>query len=324
MWPKSATIEGSRGCKFDCDFCSWAAMGNVHTIRNGKHVRLPRYRKKAPAQSVQEIDYLYREHGIRYLFWVEGTWNADNEWLDQTCSELIRRNYNIGWWAFCRPDLMLEQEKLGITEKMVRAGLRHVFFGGERTNTEQLREIGKGGDTTPDKVKQALRLFKEKYPVVFRQVTFITGIPSETTESMEEVGRYARECDIEFVAFHVYNPYPGTRAWEKYKDSPLLEERDFSKWDMMGPVMRSEHMSREEISRLNQRMHVEFITKQPLKYMRGMFSRHSLRRRIHWWFFYSNVRVFVKDFIWGFVLRRRKYYGFGNVSVFWKPKWYNN
>lgn len=323
LWPRSATIEGSRGCVYDCDFCAWAAMGNVHTVKDGNHIRVPRYRKKAPLQSIAEIDYLYNEHDIRYLFWVEGTWNADNKWLEEVCTEIVRRKYKIGWWAFVKPDLLLEQEKNGLLPLMVQAGLSHVLLGGERAETQHLAEIGKHGEFTPDTLKEVLSILKNKYPSVFRQVTFITGIPSETKKSFERVGEYAREADIEFVAFHVYNPYPGTRAWDRYKDSELLEERDFSKWDMMGPVMRGEYLSREEISQLNQKIHVDFIMKQPFKYLKGLVSPYGLRFRIHWWILFSTLRVFAKDVLYGLILRKRKFYGFGNVSVFWKPAWYD-
>jgi len=146
LWPKAITIQSSRGCPMNCAYCSWSAQEGEHVRRNGKISLIPTRRTKSVGRVMEEIDLLYNKYGIRYLFWVDGTWNFDTAWLDSLCSEIIRKRYKLGWWAFLRTDLLLEQEKQGVLEKMVKAGLKHTLMGGERCSEEDMKFVGKNRD----------------------------------------------------------------------------------------------------------------------------------------------------------------------------------
>jgi len=322
LWPRAITIQGARGCNYDCNFCSWSATEGEHRLENGESVLIPKLRLKSPARVLDEIDFLYNNYGVRYLFWVEGTWNHNHKWVDDVCEGIIRRGYKLGWWAFVRADLLLEQEKLGILEKMVRAGFSHTLFGGERPVNEELRMIGKI-DLEANTLTKACCLLKRKYPRVFRQATFVTGIRTETEETMERLGKFSRDSQLDFAAFHPLMPWPGTPLWKEADSKGWIEEYDFSKFDMFYPVMPSEKLSRADISILSQKLYKDFIRKQPLRYLKGLFSSHSIRRRLHWWFLFAVGRVLLRDFFLA-ISGKKKFEGFGAVNRLWKPKWYNS
>ena len=322
LWPKAITVQAGRGCPYSCEFCSWSALEGEHFLEDGRIKTVPRFRIKSADKVIDEIDYLYREHNIRYLFWVDGTWNMDNEWLDDFCSKVIRRGYRLGWWAFVRADLMIEQDRLGILDKMVRAGLRHTLIGGERPLDEELISLGKT-DTRASALVEACHMLDRKYPQVFRQSTFLTGIRNENPESMERLGRFARDAHLDFAAFHPLMPYPGTLLWEKANEEGWIEVRDFRKYDMFFPIMPSEHLTREEISRLTQKLYLDFVRKQPLSYLKGMFSPYSIRRRLHWWFLFAINRVLIRDMLLA-LLGRKRFEGFAAVNKLWKPRWYDS
>ena len=322
LWPRAITIQGGRGCAYDCNFCAWTACEGEHKLIDGKVILVPKYRKKNVARVIEEIDFLYNKYGVRYLFWVDGTWNHEHEWVNDLCEEIIKRGYKLGWWAFVRADLLLEQERLGILEKMVRAGFRHTLFGGERPVDEELKMIGKSKLHASD-LKEACWLLEKKYPEVFRQATFTSGIRVETKKTMERLGEFARDSHLDFAAFHPLIPWPGTPLWEEANSKGWIEEYDFSKFDMFYPAMPSEHLSREQISKLSQKLYKDFVGKQPLRYAKGLFSRYSIRRRLHWWFLFSITRVLLWDLLLS-ILRKKRFEGFGAVNRLWKPKWYND
>lgn len=322
LWPRAVTIQGSRGCAYNCTFCSWAVQEGEHIVRDGKWFFKSRFRQKSVEKVMEEIEILYERYGIRYLFWVEGTWNHDHEWVNDLCEEILRRNYKLGWWAFVRSDLLLEQEELGILEKMVRAGFRHTLIGGERPANRELEMIGKN-DLDETATKKASWLLERKYPEVFRQATFITGIRTETRESIEELGKYTRDCHLDFTAYHPFMPWPGTPFFEESGSKGWIEHRDYSRYDMFQPVMSSESLSREEISHLTQKLYKDFIFKQPFRFLRGLFSRYPMRRRLNWWFLFSVNRVLLRD-LYLSLLGRKKFEGFGAIGHLWKPRWYDS
>jgi len=171
--------------------------------------------------------------------------------------------------------------------------------------------------------KVACHLLKRKYPEVFRQATFVTGIRSETRISMERLGRFTRDALLDFAAFHPLMPWPGTPLWDEANKRGWIEERDFSNYDMFYPVMPSENLSREEISTLTQTLYQDFIKKQPLQYIKGLFSKYAIRRKLHWWFLYSITRVLLRDFLLSLIGKKR-FEGFAAANKLWKPFWYDS
>jgi len=320
LWPRAITIQGNRGCPYVCDFCSWSVTEGEHFVdQNGQEAFRPRVRTKSPQRVVEEVALLYEKYGVRYLFWVDATWNYDIKWLDEFCSELIRRKYKLGWWAFTRADLMLKQEEAGVLEKMVKAGLRHCLFGAERSDTEGLAEVGKD-KISADHFLQASHLLERKYPEVFRQACFLVGLPSETPKSLASLSQYVRDTHVDFPAIHPIMPYPGTPAYTKLK--PYVEEWDFSKWDMFVPVIKPKTMTRAEVTEHAKNINLDFIQKQPLRYIKGLFSRHKIRRRLYWWFLFAIGRVVGRDLVLA-LLGKKKFEGFGAVNRLWKPSWYD-
>ena len=323
MFPKAITIQGARGCPHNCSYCAWTAMEGEHRGDDPHAMSMvPRLRMRSVGRVIEDIDYLYREKGIRYLFWAEGTWNHNHAWVDELCTEILKRDYKgLGWWAFVRADKILEQEELGILPKMVKAGFRHALIGGERPDDAELREVGKDG-LRGDALLRCSHLLARKYPVVVRFSTFLTGIRSETPQSMQRLVQYAVDAKLDFAPFHPLTPFPGTPLYDEASKKGWIEETDFSKFDMFKPVMPSEHMTREEISAATLKAQLEFVSKQPLRYLAGFFSPVPLRRRLRWYLTVKMLRVVLRD-LWLSIRGKKKFEGFGAIEKLWKPAWYD-
>lgn len=323
LWPKAVTVQRGRGCIDTCKFCSWIALEAKHKRNDdGSVTHSTFYRSKSVEQMINEIDVLYNKYGIRYLFWVDPTWNLDPEWLANFSEEVIRRKWDLGWWSFFRIDQFLKQEKLGVAELYVKAGLRHVLVGVERGESDDLGWLNKhnyGRNVTVE----AFQIMKKKYPEVFRQGTIITGIRSDTADSIKGLLKLAHEADFDFAAFHPCTPFPGTPLYDEALRKGWLEEHDFAKYDMFYPIMPTEHLTREEVAYWTTWCQQNFIMKKPWRYFSRMASPHEMRRRLHQWFFLSVNRVIVRD-AWDAVRGEHHFRGFGGVNTMWKPRWYED
>jgi len=321
LWPKAATIQRSRGCVDTCSFCSWIAMENKHTSGRGHSVKsTPWFRSKSVAKVLEEVDILYNVHGVRYLFWVDATWNVDDNWLREFCQGIIERKYKLGWWAFTRYDLLPRQHENGTLDLMVQAGLRHVLVGVERPQDDDLSWLNKhryGGDLAIE----AFGILRDHYPEVFRQGTYITGVRDDTAESIRALLAHAHACDLDFAAFHACTPFPGTPLYAEAQKKGWLEEFDFSKYDMFTPVMSTNYLSRKEVAHWTTWCQKNFVAKRPLRYFRRMFSRQPVRRRLHWWFFIAINRVMVQQAL-NALKGEESFQGFAGVNKLWKPRWY--
>ncbi len=327
LWPQSVTLEHSRGCVDKCNFCSLWTFWGMQKQSNIEHESLevmPKYRTKSVDRTLAEIDVIYKKYNRRYIIWADPTFNVDPKWTDELCDKLLKRNYkDLYWWAFLRADYLLRDERLGILEKMVRAGLVHPLIGVERECSEDLRKIRKSAYTR-EVVKDVFSIFKKKYPQVFRQGTFLTCLPFDTRESMLKLVDYAIDIDIDYPAFHPVAPVPGTFLYQEAKKSNLLAEEDFTKYDWATPIMRSETgLSIDDLGKLNMELNKRYVLYRPHWLMRGLFSPYKHKRGLYWWFFINTLKMMYLEIMDTLSGKKR----FGGITAFMrlkKPKWYND
>ncbi|SHI51203.1 anaerobic magnesium-protoporphyrin IX monomethyl ester cyclase [Desulfatibacillum alkenivorans DSM 16219] len=322
LWPKAITVQRSRGCIANCNFCSWRIQEGRPQLVDGKYVSHQAYRTKSPMRMADEIEWLYRDFGVRYLFWVDGTWNADHDWLVEFCEEILRRGVKLdGWWAFVRADKLVEQDAKGILPLMVKAGFRHTLLGAEHDSQQSLDYVNKGLKDY-NLTQEAFRILSEKHPEVFRQATYITGLPDDTVDSIKGLLKHAHACNLDFAAFHPIQPFPGTQFYDWALKEGLVEETNFEKFDMFYPSMRTYHCSREEVAEATQWCYKNFVAKKPLQYFSRMFSPHPIRRDLHRWFAFAIMRVILKD-LKGTLTQGTRFKGFSGIDTLWKPDWYD-
>jgi anaerobic magnesium-protoporphyrin IX monomethyl ester cyclase len=285
-------------------------------IENGEVKLHPRWRTKGVKQTIEEIRLLYHKYKKRYLVFVDDSWNISQSWNEEFAEALIKENINIGWFAFMRADFMLRDEKAGVLKKLVDSGMSHICIGAERADNEGLRSIGKNCYSS-DMVKECLHLLKNKYPQVFRQVTFIVGTRGETRKSLLNQVKYAKEIYADYPAFHPLTPVPGTEAWREAKEKGWLEIKDFSYYDWVTPVMSSDTLSREEIEDLVYLANRKFVSFPWI--IKGLLNPFRIKRNMYIWWLLVDIKIFfdsLKRFINPFKIKE--------YTRLIKPRWYDN
>ncbi|GAB4298884.1 MAG: radical SAM protein [Myxococcota bacterium] len=282
-WPISTTIQSARGCLSNCNFCSWRIQEGRPALFNGKYKSYPAFRRKSVGRAIEEVEYLYRNFGVRYLFWVDASFNLDNEWVVNFSEELLRKNLKIQYLASVRSDYLLEQERLGILELMVKSGLRHVIVGVERSTESDLSWLNKRLAGNMDTSLEIFRVMAKKYPEVLRQGIYLCGLPDDDAKKIEALVAHAHTCNLDIATFHPLTPFPGTPLYEDSIANGSIEERDFTKYDLFHPIMRTKYLTREEVGHLTHRNHRLFLLKKPWRFPLGLASPHFVRREMLRW-----------------------------------------
>jgi anaerobic magnesium-protoporphyrin IX monomethyl ester cyclase len=278
--PGGTTIHHSRGCTASCSFCVWWTQMAHRTETEDGHVSLrPRWRTKSVDKCIAEIEELYYKYDKRCYVWVDESWNIDARWNDQFAEEIIRSGMDITWFAFMRSDCIIRDEKRGIMEKLVAAGLRHLCIGVERAEDERLKEFNKGFYNN-DQLRETFRIL-DKYPSIFKQATFIVGTRYETRESMFRQAELARELNVDYPAFHPITPVPGTPVFDQAMEEGWITLDDFTEFDWMTPMMDSDYMTKDEISRALYDINRKFVT--PKWLAKGLLSKDKYKRDMYMW-----------------------------------------
>lgn len=158
-------VQTQRGCSFKCCYCAYPLLeGRSHLRR--------------PAEEIAAEFELAQRTGARFVFVVDSVFNSSPRHTQEVCEAIIRRNVQISWGCFLRPQgLSVEQVKL-----MKRAGLSHVEFGSDSFCDEVLQAYQKGFSF--DDVRQSNDLVRQAKIECCHFV--ICGGPGETRKTLEQ------------------------------------------------------------------------------------------------------------------------------------------
>ena len=198
-------IPASRGCPYDCAFCSDPA---IRRAVPGKY-----YRVRSAGSVVDEvkIDWQkYRSRGLARIVFGDVTFGADKKWLKDFCDLYVREGLHaeLKWMCGTRVELVTRE-----WAKMVAdAGCIRVNFGIE-TGDDQLRaRLYKKMFTREDIVKATSHL--REYGVPF-EFNLMIGGPLDTHETIAAGVDLVREFKPLRAHFLPYQPLPKTELAAK-------------------------------------------------------------------------------------------------------------
>jgi anaerobic magnesium-protoporphyrin IX monomethyl ester cyclase len=210
-----ARILASRGCHYNCSFCTTPAFyGRAVRFRNAKAV-------------IEEMDDLAADYGLKH-FWfnddlfVNGSIH-NTRWIEEFTRGVRTRGYTFR--VLCRADSFRARNH-HVLQLLKDAGLVHVFLGLEAGTPEALAVYNKR--TTVEKNKAAVRLLKESGIAV--QIGYIMFNPYSTLDELLSSANFLHEIGELYRFFPLTLPmsvFPGTPIADRLKTDGLLERADY-------------------------------------------------------------------------------------------------
>jgi radical SAM superfamily enzyme YgiQ (UPF0313 family) len=213
---KGAAMLGSRGCLFDCTFCS------IRQFYGASRGLLRRAR--SPQAVVAEMSHLYHEREIRFFSFQDDDFasrsRAQKDWVTAFLKELRTRRLvgSIAWKVSCRVD-DVESEMLG---KMQDHGLFGVYLGVESGSDAGLRTLNKHVSSKQNLV--AVDLLKRHN--IALSIGFMLFDPYSTTDTIRENIRFLKTVgeDGYFpINFCKMLPYAGTPIEARLRNEGRLQ-----------------------------------------------------------------------------------------------------
>jgi anaerobic magnesium-protoporphyrin IX monomethyl ester cyclase len=220
------TLETSRGCPYNCEFCSVTAMWG--------HC----WRFKSVTRILEELEYVKRI-GYNWVFVVDDNFmvpaNVDKRSV--LFEEMHERQLDsLSFIAQMRADMAARRPDL--VEKASQAGLRIAFIGVESGSDEVLGAMAKGTCTAT--TAEGVRVLHKNGILIHGG--FIVGAPYETRKQITCTVKYAdqlRSLGLDSAQFSIYTPLPGTKAfYEALNDGKLLTH-DWNLYDCLHPVLKT-------------------------------------------------------------------------------------
>jgi radical SAM superfamily enzyme YgiQ (UPF0313 family) len=209
----SMSIQFSRGCPFQCDFCNITALFG-HQVRT-----------KTSRQILAELDAL-REHGWRDdVFFVDDNFIGNKRFLkDDLLPALVEWRRNKKGFLFCTEASINLADDEDLMALMVKAGFSGVFVGIESPQEESLVECNKRQNINRNFMEDVKKIQREGLEV---KAGFIVGFDHDRQSVFQKLIDFIQRSGIVTAMVGMLQAVPGTRLHERMKREGRLKG-DFS------------------------------------------------------------------------------------------------
>jgi len=238
-------VETSRGCTFDCSFCS------IIEMRGRNFHPYPMDRVLADIADA-------RSHGAEAIFLVDDNITLDVDRFEALCLAIVDAGFHDTEYFVQAMTSPLAQHGARLAPLMRKAGFRYVFLGIENILDDDLtflraraknsrREHGRTvGNATIEAIEHLHR------HGMFVVGGLIVGNPGDTPESIAANLEFAKRY-VDWPYIQHPTPYPGTPMTRDFRDRGLIVDEDVSHYDGTTAVVRTEHVGADDIEYLRWR-----------------------------------------------------------------------
>jgi radical SAM superfamily enzyme YgiQ (UPF0313 family) len=219
------TVQTTRGCPYDCEFCSVTAF-------YGR-----KYRKRPIDHVLAELQELRKSNS--FLFFVDDNIVADRSYSLPLFEGI--KGMGFKWLSHAPIDFAEDEE-------MVRAagesGCVGMFVGFESLNQDSLTAMGKVTNRARSYIDYA-RSFRDNGIGILG--SFVMGYDGDTPEIFEKTQRFCEEARLEAAIFPILTPYPGTAVRRRLEAEDRIISNDWRDYDMEHVTFKPKGMSADQL-----------------------------------------------------------------------------
>ena len=200
-------ILGSRGCPYECTFCSNLDMWTKRFIM------------RDPKQLMDEMEFMKKKYDVNSFHFMDSTFIVNNKKLISFCKELIDRNLNISYQlpAGTRCEAINDE----LVDVLSKSGLKNLALAPE-SGSEVIRKVIKKQLNYKHFLKAARLLSKSKITV---GCFIVIGFPEDNLKSMLDTYKMIFSLaviGIDDLTVSQFTPYPGSLYYDDLKERGLI------------------------------------------------------------------------------------------------------
>lgn len=228
------TLDTSRGCPFDCYFCT---VINVQ----GRTSR---------CRSTEDVEKAIRAYGKRngrrkdHFFFTDDNFARNRNWeaIFDLLIEMREKEHYIVKFTM---QVDARAHKLPrFVDKATRAGCNMIFIGMESINSENLAAANKRHNSVPE-YREMLNAWRSRGVVTM--AGYILGFPFDTAESIErDIRTIQQELPLDILMFFTMIPLPGSEDHRRMLERGEWMDPDLNRYDSVHVSQKHPNMSGKE------------------------------------------------------------------------------
>lgn len=204
------TIQTTRGCPFDCEFCSVTAFYG----RN--------YRKRPVETVLAELVELRKSNS--FIFFVDDNIVADRKYSLALFNGM--KHLDFKWLSHAPIDFAGDSE---LMKAAGESGCVGMFVGFESLSQESLTAMGKVTNRALSFLDNANRFRDNGIGILG---SFVLGYDGDTPDIFPKILRFCEDARLEAAIFPLLTPYPGTAVRKRLEAEGRIISNDWRNYDM--------------------------------------------------------------------------------------------
>jgi radical SAM superfamily enzyme YgiQ (UPF0313 family) len=205
---RSMPILGSRGCPFECTFCSNPEMWTQ------------RYLMRSPSGLTDEMQHMKTRYNVTGFTFMDSTFVVNRQKTLDFANELIRRNLRITYQLPAGTRCEAFDQELATA--LDRSGLRNFALAPESADEQTLKAIKK--QLSLPRLLDAVRIVLRTRMTV--ACFIVIGFPEDTRTGMRRTLRLVRKLafmGVHDITISKFTPYPGTAYFKELFAGKLFD-----------------------------------------------------------------------------------------------------
>jgi anaerobic magnesium-protoporphyrin IX monomethyl ester cyclase len=201
----------SRGCPFQCTFCSSPQMWTT------------KWQARSADCVLDEMQYYINKYKAQNFDFYDLTTIVRKDWILDFCNKLIKKKWNITWQmpAGTRSEA-LDDESLGL---MVESGQRNISYAPESGSANTLKKIKKKIKIVT--MKKSIKSALSKNMNV--KLNLMMGFPHETHRDIFDTFVFIKDAaamGVHDAYIACFAPYPGSELFDELHKSGKIKSMD--------------------------------------------------------------------------------------------------
>lgn len=232
-------VQTSRGCPFDCSFCSVTGMF-------GK-----KYRFRSTENIIEELRHYDDRKNL--IFFYDDNFTANRKRTYALVQAMMRENFKFQWSTQVRVDIAKDRE---LVHLMKESGCRTLYIGLESVNPDSLKEMKKS--QTVEEINRAVRVLRKARIHVHGM--FVYGFDGDDWKTVRETVRFAKRVKLNSTQFLILTPLPGSEFYSQMCSQNRIAFHDWSLYDAHHVVFKPKRFSLPDLQKAQILSHQQFYS----------------------------------------------------------------
>lgn len=231
-----APIETTRGCPYNCDFCSVSRFFGT------------RQRHKPIPDIIADIESCREKN----LFFLDDNITGDKKYARELFREMIPLNKI--WVGQASVQVANDPELMNLA---YRSGCRALLIGFESMSDSGISQYRKTLKTIDENVSAVKKLQDNG---IMTMASLIFGLDTDTPDVFDVAHDFLTRSKAAFFQACVMTPYPGTPVFNKLRNEGRILTDDWTRFDASKVIIRPENLSPEELLKGYNKMKYHFYS----------------------------------------------------------------